>query len=1466
MEWVPLTDYDNGINLEDRPRKLTPEEIRYITDHLPTAPSADSTAAEVARQGIIEWMIETLKDTYIAPSAIPELIQRMIEQHQKSLVVPGTPVGITAAEAVGATTTQMTLNSVAPWERILIQDATGIPHLLKIGDWIDALLQCDPSKVQHIPENRTQYVELPHPVTIASPDENGKVTWEKVTAVTKHLPIGDMVKIITKSGREVTATQSKSLLVWDGVKFVQREGKSVKVGDKVPVFAQIADPPIISSEIDLRKFLSPKEWLYGSELAALYKDYTEYNVPAKQRFWTVKSRLDNLPYSRGDAALEACRNGLKTGRIKPGYIYPKSWGGSTNTMIPEKIMLDKQFGQIVGLYLAEGLCTDTFVGISNNAPEIQDLVYKWCDRNGVTYHTTVTESARGKSTDTNIHSVLFARFFKKWMNTGSANKVMPPEILLGNKEFITGVLDGYFAGDGTVNQRDGYLCVGSASKDIITGFGFLCSRLGIFGKQSGHQPKSNNIGSQNIRYVNTYNIRNKNAVIWANTIGSCLHDKNEKMQEIQSIQKGNTEWGIYYQKHNDVMLDPIVSVELVPASEYVYDLTVPTTTNFSLWNGLGIADTFHASGSAKSASFGIDAMRDLIFARKTPKNESCTIYFTNKNATYEEVLDSRRYIVGSVVSDFILKKNGGMHYDIDSPDVLDRYWWHENAELLLEKQIPPSTKVLRLFLNVPEMFKHRVTIKELAEVLEREVPPSAVAIYGPIGDGIIDLYPHPNIIAETLKGKEKGAIPPELAELTYLESIVRPELDNIRVKGISGIRQLYPIISPVWRIVLLERKMVDTDIVNETAQIMLGPALANRSGWLLFYNPNIMKITGLLDENLAALCRLSGISIIGGTQNYLAISMPNDRFRTTRGEVVVQIENRKYRQIQRNAILRFEGFIYREIDEPLVENTPTGWTEIIQDHIDKTDKDPEIDEVAINVPRDDIRQINDKFYKRIPDNMFIETNEFAYEQIVDPRIKIKELKPSEYVQDKISADKRARNDEIKRRTDEIIKHAETLPEEQRRTLIRKPVIIPRTELMLAAEFVMAETDGSNLKELLALPGIDKTRTTCNNMYTITATLGIEAARTFLIRALNNTIANTGSYVHPANIMFIAEFITSRGEPYGATYTGISRQPGGHLSLATLERAGKVFTQNALHGRKEDIRNVSASVAVGARMAIGDGAFDIAQDIVVDGVPKTIINDDLFTALEQDDTTKELAAKKAVVPAQATTMPAEDITAGLEILKTINAGGTFDFTGAEDEANLITLFNPGEVIPDVTAARNTQPGTPRKVIRRVPQGPQILQPAETTRPATTAEIPHDLIDVLNLIKTGYPLPTETEGIEKITISPLETGVPAPIQLPQPIISTGLIPLAELLPKTVETGFPDGLEALLGRYRTEVEGEPTIGEIGQVTVVTELPRTEIPQLPDLTGVDFTRTMLELRREQVRELEPINTALLQGTLTKQ
>jgi hypothetical protein len=877
--------------------------------------------------------------------------------------------------------------------------------------------------------------------------------------------------------------------------------------------------------------------------------------------------------------------------------------------------------------------------------------------------------------------------------------------------------------------------------------------------------------------------------------------------------------------HNKSLVAPGTPVGITAA-----EAVGATTTQMTL-------NTFHSSGSAKSATFGIEAMRDLIFARKTLKNESSTIYFTDKAATYEQILDKRKDIVGSMVADFI------SDYDIDSPRVLSRYWWHDTASIIFKKIVPNSSKVLRLFLNTTEMFKHRVTIAQLAAVLEREIPPSAIAIYGPIGDGIIDLYPDPRLIKQTLEKQSiaESKITPELAELTYLETIVIPDLQNIRVKGIAGIKHLYPIVSPVWRMVILERKLTDSDMTNQATRQFLAPYVDR--AWRLFCNPSIMKMTGLLPQNLAALCQNAGLNIIAeAPESSIIVGMPNDRWRDRQGNTITQIGAHKYRKVDEHDILRDGPVVYKSVN--IIEQDGVQYEEIDE---------------GVNVIIDPtiLRMIDGKNYKMLSPDDYLVQDTSIYLKIDTNFVRLTEIKPSEYISGKVQNDKQRVKAEIERLTRLNYEEARDLPEEERRAIIRRPVNVPRTDLMKSAEFIIAETDGSNLKELLALPGIDKKRTTCNNMYTITATLGIEAARTFLIRSLTEIIANTSSYIHPANVMFIAEFITSRGEPYGATYTGISRQRPGHLSLATLERAGKVFTQNALHGRTEDIRNVSASVAVGARMAIGSGSFDIAQDIVENGVQRTVINDDLFTALANDDASRVLLAQQeARIGAAEATITQEQLQVDVAAIKDLAIGRPgFDFTG-EEETNLLGLFGP-ENFPELAATTTTtRPLSPVRPVRRVQP-----RPVEPAGPAFIP--PSDLIDVISQIKIGIPIENPIQGLTR----PLDPITPVPIPpeeqlIAQPIVSTGLVPLTEIGLPTTTTEIPTDINAFINRYLQEVEGVTEFATTGPITTVTELPRVEMVQLPDLTGFRPTQDRLALRREQISGLTPLDLNAINPT----
>jgi len=1117
----PDPDYDSESD-DLKPRKLTDSEIEYILNQIPVGFGADVNSNELAREQVCDKLRNELKQIEVCPDGIYDLLVKLIDLYVGSMIVPGTMIGCSSAEALGAATTQMTLNSVAPWEEIIFQDGDKT-ILTEIGPYIDGIIDKS-HNVQLIPENRTELVELARPVKIASVDKQGNAVWSDLTHVMRHDPVGNLLTFTLRSGREVTVTRQKSMLTYRDGEIVPVDGADLRVGDKVPVtlnFPTGPEGPVTYDSFDLRTVFSPKKVIFTNEMIKLKAAYDQWktNPGSIKKFWTAE-KLVNVPYNRGDSFLLACQHPYL---LIPNLVFPKSHGGSENSRIPDKIPLDHHTGQFLGIFLADGCCSDTFVNVTKNEPAIRAIVSSWCDRFGITYrHIERTLSRQTQSSMCiTVHSVLFARWLKMWTGTGSADKIIPPEILMGNQDFVRGFLDGYIAGDGCISRGDGSINVGSVSKAIIYGVSFLCSRFGIFGKISGVQQKKNNIGSKNILYMHTFRISNGFAQIFARKIGSCNPQKQEKLETITLKKKYRHPIGRHYQQVKDVLLDDIVSIKEVEYSGKVYDVTVPATLTFCEYTSMPQADSFHSSGSAKSATSGIDRMRDLIFARQTPKNETYSLFFSNPFLSYQDVMDLKPDLIGSLFSDFI------QTYDILDVVDLEVPAWYPVAQLILKVTVPETaTKVLRLNLNKTELYRQKVTIAMLADKLmsgdKNRGNQTIVCLYGSIADGIMDIYATPDFTLNCQKDADlkdyqiQGDL--GLAEMLFLETCLVPDLKNIRIKGVSGISNLTPIVKKTVDLIKTVKENDHSDPIVDKKLALSVQQDAGREFqeicYLAYFNQDLIRTTGITPGNFARLCNEVNIWIFYQTEAFAALRLP----------ITAQ------------------------------------------------------------------------------------------------------QKPLEYINGKVAEEKKRLHDELK-----------TLIEEQSRTGPIDIVSLPPTPLITASEYLLAEAEiktkssltvenenfNRNYKRLLGLPFVDKTRTYCNNMHIIAQTLGIEAARNFFINELTQTLSDNFLYVHPVHIAFIAEFVMNRGRPFGATFTGISRQGNGHLALATLQRAANVIVESAIFGKNEDIRAVSSSIVVGNRAVVGTGAVDVALDIQVRNPQtgkietKTVLNEQIYKAFQQD---------------------------------------------------------------------------------------------------------------------------------------------------------------------------------------------------------------------------------------------------------
>jgi DNA-directed RNA polymerase beta' subunit len=139
------------------------------------------------------------------------------------------------------------------WETPIVLLEKGKPVYTEIGRWIDGII--DNSSQESVKKYEEKNMELVNidggVVYVPTMDENGVVTWEEITAVTRHDPGNVLYEIKSLGGRSVIVTESKSLLIWNAEKRIFNEvlTPEIKVGDCLPVTMELCNPPTVSYEL-----------------------------------------------------------------------------------------------------------------------------------------------------------------------------------------------------------------------------------------------------------------------------------------------------------------------------------------------------------------------------------------------------------------------------------------------------------------------------------------------------------------------------------------------------------------------------------------------------------------------------------------------------------------------------------------------------------------------------------------------------------------------------------------------------------------------------------------------------------------------------------------------------------------------------------------------------------------------------------------------------------------------------------------------------------------------------------------------------------------------------------------------------------------------------------------------------------------------------------------------------------------
>lgn len=152
--------------------------------------------------------------------------------------------------------------------------------------------------------------------------------------------------------------------------------------------------------------------------------------------------------------------------------------------------------------------------------------------------------------------------------------------------------------------------------------------------------------------------------------------------------------------------------------------------------------------------------------------------------------------------------------------------------------------------------------------------------------------------------------------------------------------------------------------------------------------------------------------------------------------------------------------------------------------------------------------------------------------------------------------------------------------------------IKRVIIRKEADEYVVHSEGSNLKKVLEVDGVDHTRTTTNDLREASRVLGIEAGRNVIIQEAQNTLQEQGLNVDIRHIMLVSDVMTNDGTIRAIGRHGVSKEKESVLSRAAFEITVKHLLKASRHGEVDELQGVAENVIVGQPVKLGTGAVDL----------------------------------------------------------------------------------------------------------------------------------------------------------------------------------------------------------------------------------------------------------------------------------
>ena len=642
-----ILDNINNIYADDKNKEINPlyiiekidEILNYNITKLMCISEKNNNSIKIKDERICKLLFKYLLYEYLSPKKIiyehkltkyklDLIFQQIVDGFKDSQVVAGEMVGCLAAQHIGEPSTQMSCKFETIFSCKVINKRTENISVYKgmIGPFIDDLM--DKHKDSTLSTGHENSFE-----TLLDNDENDyyiigvdtkeKTKFNKISHVSRHPTNGDLMEIVTRSGRKITTTYSHNHLTRTEDSVVPILGKDLKIGHRIPVIKNIKqNNNIIDFVIIDNNIIKLDElfgWFIGAYLAegsinhntivitSIKKTFQE-NTSAIADIFNTKAKIRSYKGEYGPGIDTSFNH-----KQLVEFLDENCKSGSFNKIIPA-------FAYAAPEEFTKGLLRGYFDGDGNVQCDKMHHCLRGCSRSeqlikdlgllyaykGICVNYLVEENKRGSNLYHYIIPYKYIDLYYENIGTDDLTKL----------DSIMNLIE--YNNRNNAHDKAEYI-------DKICGLGDLIAKCGKDLKLPGQS--TTGLSGQAQPLGNYGRWKNKES-IGRNTLGKYIKIF-EKENESKCLV--NREINILKQAYNsDVIWDEIIEINNIKdPKEYVYDFTVPGNETFLTGDGIIIhntLNTFHATGSGSVGMQGVPRIEELIRHSRNIKTPIMTIY------------------------------------------------------------------------------------------------------------------------------------------------------------------------------------------------------------------------------------------------------------------------------------------------------------------------------------------------------------------------------------------------------------------------------------------------------------------------------------------------------------------------------------------------------------------------------------------------------------------------------------------------------------------------------------------------------------------------------------------------------------------------------------------------------------------------------------------------------------------------